>query len=421
MEIIFVILIVAGVAGIAISTAGHNKASGAWQAAAQRLGLRVEPGKLTSGSKISGKHQSYSVSIDTFAKSGENSQTYTRYRVHFKDALGLDLRLTRQGPLAKVSKRLGSTDIEVGDKAFDKAVVVKGKNPEQVREFLNHQLKLRIVRFFSLYPNAVINDVSIQCETRKVERDPDRIVRTVQRMVGMASLLAGERKREKTRDLFSEPAPVETLDSVLEDLEDSLSVEPIELDTSQSKKVAELDGIEIVSDSKTPDVTWVQPEYSSDRSVDAFDSTSVEEDVVEEAPVAGFDPTSEKSLDVGSIAELLFAPGLTSSQSTEIFTERFRGSSVFWSGTLLNVRSFRFDLVFGNEPGTRAEFEVLDLESTQIGGRPMKAVVRFPPEAEDQLRDNMDRKLSFSGSLHSCDVFMRTLFVTNGHIQDGEC
>ncbi len=126
----------------------------------------------------------------------------------------------------------------------------------------------------------------------------------------------------------------------------------------------------------------------------------------------------EEAFGIKAVAQKLFAPDQTTSQATESFENLFKGNAVTWSGTLVNVRSYRFDLVFGDMPGTRAEFDVLDPGDSPITGRIVKAIVQFPPELEEPLRALVDDFLVFQGTLVSCDVFMRNLFLTDGNISE---
>ena len=193
MGAFILMLIIVGVGvTVALSKSGGNSADAPWRAAAQRLGLRFQRTDMMSSPIMSGAHRGLSVRIDTYAKSGDNSRTYTRYCVNFKTSLGLGLSLTRQGPLSKVAKKLGTQDILTGDEDFDAAVVVKGRDPHKVREYLTPVRRLRTVRFLTLYPGSTIDDVKIESESRDAEQSPDRIVQMIQRMTGLAEHLTAE-------------------------------------------------------------------------------------------------------------------------------------------------------------------------------------------------------------------------------------
>ena len=127
---------------------------------------------------------------------------------------------------------------------------------------------------------------------------------------------------------------------------------------------------------------------------------------------------AEAGSDVVTVARALFSECATNSKTNGLFEAVYRGSEVEWSGTLTNVRSYRFDLVFGNEPGTRAEFEILRPGDLEPGARSVKAVVQFPTGSEDELRALIDHQLGFCGVIVSCDAFMKTLFLTNGQIAE---
>lgn len=410
MEAFILILMIAG-AGItiaAVKSAGGN-ADAAWKAASQRLGLRFEHTDISSSPVITGARRGLSVRIDTHAKSGENSRQYTRYRVSFKESLGLGLRLTSQGPIARVAKKLGTQDILTGDEDFDGAVVVKGRDPQKVIEFLTPVRKLRAVRFLTLAPGSIIDDVSIESETRDVERSPDRIVRMVQRMTSLAEHL--------TTDDDADPDYLEAMTSSGEtepdphfiglpyvpgpgpiSLEDMLVVESAPAEAPESPRSFS----EAIDEEILPEV----------------ELQDHNEDIPEESKTAAPSSSDDESLSIEAVAQTLFAQHQTTSEATELFESMFKGQDVAWAGTLLNIRTYRFDLVFGDVPGTRAELKLLGPDDPSTAGRPIKAVVQCPIELEDNLRNLVDRRVAFRGVLLSCDAFMKTLFVVDGQIDE---
>ena len=409
MEAFIVILMIAG-AGItiaAVKSAGDNSSAG-WLAAAQRLGLRFEHTDMSSSPIISGTRRGLSVRIDTYDKSGDNSRTYTRYRVSFKKSLGLGLCLTREGPIARVAKKLGTQDIQTGDEDFDREVVVKGSDPQQVIEYLTPARKLRVVRFLTLTPASTIDDVKVESETRDLERSPDRLVQMVQRMTSLAETLTAE--NDGGRDYL------EAMTHTDEDESDRHFIGlpyvpepgPITLD---DLLVVERDPAEILG--SHPSYSEA-PESIDEEILSKAESPVLDQDAPEESEGAEQSSADEVGPSSSFVAETLFAQGQSTSQTAELFESRFKDSLVDWTGILTNVRSYRFDLVFGDVPGTRAEFEIVGDNAPAATGRPIKAVVQLPIEEEDDLRAWVDRRVGFRGVLHSCDAFMKTLFLADG-------
>ncbi len=417
----FIVILMVVVVGVIVAAvrSGSSGSDSAWTAAALRLGLEFDHADMLSSPTITGTRRGLSVGVDTISKSGDDNRVYTRYRVSFKQPLGLGLRLIRQGPMAYISRKLGTRDIETGDRGFDETVVVKGRDPDGVLDFLTPTRRLRIARFLTLYPGSSIDDNKIENEERNLARSPDHIVQMIQRMTTLAELLVQEKAEaagylaaftaheETTTDehLIVHPSPPAHEGLTLEELPLDES-EPVDeaysteehFDAPPSVETADFNA----QGSDEPQQTEVSEQVPQQRGVEALMSSDVE------------------GLDSGVVLHSLFEQGHTTAQTTELFESRYKGRSVAWSGTLINVRTFRFDLVFGDVPGTRAEIELANAVEAPGAGRTAKAVVQFPVDAEDELRALVDKRITFSGVLFSCDAFMKTLFLANGRVSEVE-
>jgi hypothetical protein len=111
----------------------------------------------------------------------------------------------------------------------------------------------------------------------------------------------------------------------------------------------------------------------------------------------------------------MFGPTTATSDVQGVFGREFRDRTVRWIGELTSVSRYPFDRVFGSTPGTRAVFLVYEVE-TGLGRRPVQAVVQLPVEAVEGMRTGVGSSYAFEGTLHSCDGFMRTIYVTGGRI-----
>ena len=319
MGAFILILILVGV-GVTIAAAksGGTDSAAEWRAAAQRLGLHFERTDMMSSPVISGTRRGLSVRIDTHEKSGDQSRTYTRYRVSFERSLGLGLSLTCQGPLSQVAKKLGTQDILTGDEDFDSAVVVKGRDPQKVIEFLTPVRKLRAVRFLTLAPGSTIDDVKIETESRDVERRPDRIVQMITRMTSVAEHLTAENdagpdylaamaypdETETDRHFIGlpyvpEPGPI-SLENLLE-----VESEPAEVTESPRSFFEAPEAIdeEVLSEAEPPDL---------------------DEDIPEESEAAEPSSSDEVGLSISTVMEALFAHGQTTSQAAELFESDYK-------------------------------------------------------------------------------------------------
>jgi hypothetical protein len=409
--LIFVALVIIGIAAVAAAISKSKKTNEAWAAAASRLQLVFQPGQVFSRPRISGIHRGCSVLVTTFSKgSGKSQTTYTRFRASYPHRLELGLRLTRQGLLSGLGKLLGAQDIEVGEEGFDDAVVVKGRDPQRVKAFLTPSRRMRAARFLTTYQGSVIDDSGVEWERRYVERDPDKIVRVLQRMTSLASHMMDERADDAAVDEAIAARLEGRLDEALEvihQVPDEHEADALDLHVFEGEILLATGKSEAAAETFTK-VHNAQPE---DSEVLKLAEQASKQPAPAEPSVGAAD-----DLDVGPVCERLFDPKNMTSDTNELFEKHYRGGRVRWSGTLTSVRSYTFDLVFGNEPGSRAVFEIHKMGGPSFSARPVQAVVQFPADKEAFLRSKLDKPLSFEGKLVSCDAFMRNLFVAEGQL-----
>ena len=410
--LIFLIIIGVLAAAISIGMAQAKKTNEAWAAVAKQLDLVFQPGQLFTRPRISGMHKGCSVLVTTFSRRhGKSQTTYTRFRVSYQQSLDMGLRLTKQGMLSGIGKFFGTQDIEVGDQGFDDAIVVKGRDPDRVNEFLTPSRRLRAARFLTTYRGSVIDDLKVEWERRHVERDPDKVRRMIDRMANLANHMTDSRADDAKIDRAIEARQEGRLDEALEMVREV----PAASDENDGLDLRVFEG-EIL-------LATGQPQAAAETLAEVYkqDPEDVEALKLAEHAASRSESTEEPAaadveLDVRDVCEKLFDPENMSSETAELFETNYRNKEIRWRGTLSNVRSFTFDLVFGNEPGTRAVFEIHQVGTQSFSGRPVQAVVHFPASEEEPLRAQMDKELEFEGTLISCDAFMRNLFVGGGKL-----
>ena len=409
--LVFLAIVGVAIMAITIGVKQSKKTNEAWAAVARQLQLVFQPGQIFSRPRISGIHKGCSVLVTTFSKgSGKNQTTYTRFRVSYPHSLDLGLRLTKQGMLSGIGKFFGTQDIEVGDEGFDDAIVVKGRDPQRVKEFLTLSRRMRAARFLTTYQGSNIDDLNVEWERRHVERDSDKIVRMIERMASLANHLMDDRAEDKVIDRAIEARQEGRLDEALQLIQEV----PDEHD-ADARDVHVFQGEILLATRQGQAAAEAFSQVYKEEPEDQEALKMAEQAAKQVEPVTT--PVEAKSeLEVGTVCDTLFAPENMSSEVTELFDKHYCGSSIRWSGTLTGVRTFTFDLVFGNEPGTRAVFEIHQVGGQSFSARPVQAVVQFPEDAEDLLRSKLDSQLTFEGTLVSCDAFMRNLFVGGGKI-----
>tara|TARA_R110002096_G_scaffold330183_1_gene524271 strand:+ start:10911 stop:12419 length:1509 start_codon:yes stop_codon:yes gene_type:complete len=189
---IFFLLILGFIAFAVINgSKSAQKTRDAFATSALTLGLQHKPGTGPFGhNRLSGKLNGYPVHVRTFTRSsGKNSKTYMRYQV-MMPSLGLGLVLSQEGFFSRIASALGSQDIEVGDPIFDPLFQVRGKDERDVTHFLTRERREFLVDAIQAMPSLRITDTEVHYERRGAERDSDQIVRTVQRMIRVARILA---------------------------------------------------------------------------------------------------------------------------------------------------------------------------------------------------------------------------------------
>ena len=183
---------------VALGKAHSQKVNETWAMVARDLHLTHDPGGAFRGRNMSGRHRDNDILVDTFTRSsGKSSTTYTRYRIRYPHALGLGLKLAREGLFSGVSKAFGAQDIQVGDATFDQGVMVKGDDPAAVRRFLTLARRARIHRALMSFNGLKIGDHEIYLERTGLESNGARLADTVRRLSLLAWFLSGDRAEDE--------------------------------------------------------------------------------------------------------------------------------------------------------------------------------------------------------------------------------
>ncbi|UCD24570.1 MAG: hypothetical protein JSW51_01225 [Gemmatimonadota bacterium] len=414
---IFIIVVLIGV-GVALAVAQSNKrkVNEAWRQAASRLQLRHNAGDLIAWPELYGRSRGCRVKITVVSKhQGSGSKKFTRYEITYPQALPFGLSLKEQTAFSGIRRMLGGQDIATGDPTFDDFVVVKSHDSVQATQFLTPARRLSVSRVLSMHPGAEITDSQVKWDSRGAEDRSSALVNNVDRLVDFAIKLTTEADvlEPSPEAVVSDPIP----SSQSDDLEAVFTVgersEPQEYiidSVPQPPDPLTLEVEERKWESGTG-ISFDQIEQDIEELLEADAIPAEAPDTLQDgqatAPLAG-------GLDVHDLCRALFGSGKISFQINELFKQDYQGLKVQWSGKLTRVDSYPFDLVFGNDPGTKAEFEVAELAGDSVGTHVIKAVVQLAPEAYDQLIVKTGQALEFSGTLVKCDSFMKSLFLADG-------
>ena len=198
-------LLVAGFVGfVALATKRYQeKLDIAWRKAAERMDLAysTKRAKGTTQRKLVGEFRGLPAKVNSFTEgSGKSKRTYTRYRLRYAH-LGLGLELSQQHFFSGLKSALtGRQDIEIGDKAFDDAVIVQAGDSEEVRRFLTRERQLAIQRFLTGKRRALIGDDEASYITNGVAADPAKIRGALDDLHGLALALEREPVPASSRD-----------------------------------------------------------------------------------------------------------------------------------------------------------------------------------------------------------------------------
>ena len=108
-----------------------------WAALAREINARHDAGGWWKHGKVVADVGAWQVTLDKHVVSnGKSAITYTRLRAPFVSQNGLRFLVYRKGVFSDLGKRLGMQDVEVGDKAFDDAFIVKSSDERTVRLLL---------------------------------------------------------------------------------------------------------------------------------------------------------------------------------------------------------------------------------------------------------------------------------------------
>lgn len=406
-----------------IGWAVHNhwkKVDAAWGSAAATLGLEHFSGGAFGKRQLSGELEGLRVLVDRHVRrAGKNSKAFTRYRVDYPRPLGIGLQLKREGMLFGFARMLGAQDIQVGDGAFDAEVVVKGSDPRRVIEFLTPARRLRILRLLNALAGCEINDAGIVWSCPGTETDAGRLAGHLRRLVRLAGHLSRP------------PETGDRLDAAVEAVREGRTGEALEAvrrDATEPDPDARLvEGQILYSGGRYQEAAQVfraaEAAGEGDEELTGWSARAEgklapaaepEEATPAEPAPAGTAPPAPES-DPGPVCRDLFEAGLLSLEAARRFEERHRGRRVRWTGTFRRAERYAFDLVFGDQPGTRLLVDLLELEGGVLARR-CRASVQLPPDAADRLPQRPGDAVTFEGVLAACDAFTRVLFVGEGRV-----
>jgi len=355
----FFFMVVAGVVVYMWMNAakGHRQQ---WQTVADQLNVAYYPGSMGSLGTLTGEFGGHRIAVSTFTKSGGNStQTYTKYHLEYRHRIDIDIKMTPQGTLQQIGKVFGLQDIEVGNPAFDDRVLLRGSDPDAVRQYLTPGLQDAVEQMIFTYSDITITNEYVWVNRRGKDTDSAVILGTVRRMLTFCEEMVSATQTAK------QPP--------------SLPVREVVVPPAVPKD---------------PPAIPVAPEPPAVP--------------VEESAEEGVVPDRA---DLKQMADELFGAAAGGSlQATKVFNSRFKGRLVVGVGVLKRVNKFSYDPVFTNAKGVKAAFEVCELADAYSKIK-VSAEVMFPSEEYDALTAKIGSSLPINGTLVAQDTMLHQFSI----------
>jgi len=137
------ILFFAGMIGIGLAVSYYNNKAiqDAWGRFAMNAGLILNQGGMFSTPRVSGDYRGFDYLLHTFSRgSGKSRTTYTGITMNFPKYVDCHLHVYQEGFLSKIGKALGGQDIQIGDREFDQAFMIKSQTPGKINGILTPDL-----------------------------------------------------------------------------------------------------------------------------------------------------------------------------------------------------------------------------------------------------------------------------------------
>ena len=364
----------------------------AWMEAAAELGFRFDDAPTTASLQLIGREAGHRVRVRVIERrQGEGSVQHTAYELRFAEPLKLGTTLRAEGLMSGLGKLIGVRDAEIGDPSFDDRVLIETRDLESLERWLTAKRRMRIRRFLMGHAEARIDDVGLRWVMPHVPTESYVLVGHVESLVRLAKDLVGEgRKPGSVRDEAAERRDHEERQERRE--HERRKRRRRRRESRRRKEQAKPADASRGGDRPEP----ARGEPRDIRQPPAPDRTLRD-------PIA--------------VAQALFGEGLEGLDTSERFEAEFADRPVAWQGTLRRLERVTVDFVFGDGPFTRATIELHRDRADVMGARTVRAVLRLPAEASDELRPRLDQAIVFRGRLVGTDPFSRSLFVAEGEVR----
>ena len=398
MPILIILLVAAtAIVAVALAISTHCATNARWAEAAEQLGLDLTGGGTFSFPRMDGLIDHYAVSVQRFTKgSGNNQQVFTRFKVGYPTA-DFSFELSRQTKAGGFLRRMvGMQDVEIGDVSFDDAFVIKTADPDRLSAFLTGQRRSTLGRLLATYPTLEVKNDSVRVDVRRVLRDPEVIVSTARRLVGVGWSLGGP-----SPDIDEAMTARESgdLGEALRRMRTAIEASPDDVE----RRLHEVDTLAAAGNTADLEARIEELEQlaPADPEVRGWKQS-----------VAAPAPTPElaegPTIDADAATQDLFGGRQLSFAVRDKFVARYSGGRVHWSWTVKSARAYDSDHDFGRGPGVKAVVTVAELAHDLFGTTEVDAIVELPASSRVPERGDV---IVFDGALAAVDPLMRNFTV----------
>tara|TARA_B100001750_G_C15158427_1_gene423167 strand:+ start:117 stop:452 length:336 start_codon:yes stop_codon:yes gene_type:complete len=108
----------------------------------------------------------------------------------FDGSFGVGLKIGSEGSFNKFTKLFGAQDIQILDDEFDKAFMVKGDGPNEIRHVLTPERKIAILNASQALPKLAIDKDGAHWTTGGTIRDTQKLVSTMRVLIELADAIS---------------------------------------------------------------------------------------------------------------------------------------------------------------------------------------------------------------------------------------
>ncbi|MEA2000740.1 MAG: hypothetical protein U9N84_02445 [Actinomycetota bacterium] len=387
-----IILVIAGFAYVAWQT--HRRTVAVWTAFAAEMGLDFVAGKGFSRPVLTGSVAGFPLTIDTYMqRSGNNSTTYTRYRMTYPP-LGMHLQLSRQGAFSAITKLFGQQDVEVGDDSFDDAFIIKTDDPARLRALMTPSVRSGLIRLVASHPTAVITDNNAQITRSRFERRPDVLRSTTQRLLATAQLLTDPSAGVSDGMVIDRQSG--ELKEVVTRVRDLIDANPDDVEA----RIFEIETLAAAGDDVAAAASAAALEQLSPADPDVVGWREALEAKTSSPGTTTSGPTDTNA---AAVAQELFGGEELSFETLKRFNTGYVGRRVSWDGTVKRITD------------SRAVVTVATVQHDLYGNTEIDVVA----EDTSGISPTEGQTVTVTGTLATIDPLMRNIFVTDGVLTAG--